>query len=232
GWQANARVDYTGPMAQGNLATNPPAYFLARSGDFSLVSYESQLRSAELTLWRRWNSRVRLGAGFRWIEFNDRLSSNTLFVRDPVSVPAMIYFNANNDMYGFQLAGEVLLYSHNRLRIEAVGKAGIYGLAANEASALDQSVVEVHARAFDSAGAASFAGELDFLGTFELNRHWSIICGCQLLWLEGIALASDQIDNTGSLNYPLSDPIIASTTLDSGGGIFAHGATVAMEFRW
>ena len=58
----------------------------------------------------------------------------------------------------------------------------------------------------------------------NLTDRLSARVGYQLLWLEGVALATDQLDN--------SNPSIPIATLDNGGGVFYHGGFAGTEFLW
>jgi hypothetical protein len=52
---------------------------------------------------------------------------------------------------------------------------------------------------------------------------WGLRTGYNLIWIEGLALAPDQLDfsNTGD-----------DAELQDGGGVFLHGVNIGLEGRW
>ena len=71
----------------------------------------------------------------------------------------------------------------------------------------------------------AFEGELNLSGIFRINDVWSLKAGYSVMWIEGLALAPDQLD----FNFAVSP---SGNTLTSDGGMFIHGANVGLEARW
>jgi len=67
-------------------------------------------------------------------------------------------------------------------------------------------------------------GELGLNAVYQVNEHFSLMAGYQLAWIEGVALASEQI--------AVSDPFAGIGGIDITGSPFYHGFTAAAEFRW
>jgi len=65
----------------------------------------------------------------------------------------------------------------------------------------------------------AFVGELSLVPMYRLNNSWTLRCGYNLLWIEGVALAPDQLDFS----------IAQTGGQDTNGGIFAHGVNVGLE---
>ena len=62
------------------------------------------------------------------------------------------------------------------------------------------------------------------LSNYELNKRVSVRAGYNLLWIEGVALAPDQLDFTFTST--------SGTALNDGGGVFLHGVSVGIEARF
>jgi hypothetical protein len=70
----------------------------------------------------------------------------------------------------------------------------------------------------------AFIGELGFSATYQVTSTLYAKAGYNLLWVEGIARAPDQLDFT--------DTPESGTALVIGKGAFLHGANVGLEARW
>jgi hypothetical protein len=169
----------------------------------------SQLDSTEINL-RRQVGCLHLLAGFRWVEFMDHAQ-----IEVPAP-PAAVGQNVNNHLYGFQLGADGTLWDNGcRFRLDGFLKGGIYY------NHIDRSTFVAVGPPFnlffetlDSAERTAFVGELGLFGVYQWSDRWALRAGYQMLWLEGIALASEL---SPSLNTD---------------GIFAHGAVVGAEFTY
>ena len=109
---------------------------------------------------------------------------------------------------------------------EATGKAGIFGNDAQQ----KQSVTDFpnfprRPTVSSGGGVMAFVGELNLSGLYRLTDVWNIRAGYSILWIEGLALAPDQLD----FNFAASP---SGNQLHNGGGMFLHGANVGLEARW
>jgi hypothetical protein len=118
----------------------------------------------------------------------------------------------------------------HRLGWDVTGKAGIFGNDVGQR----QFVVE-----FDSndiplvlagpthrdGSRVSFVGELGLSLTYKVSDRLSLRGGYNVMWIEGIALAADQLD---------FDVLAGTwgTALRDSGGVFLHGASVGLEARF
>ena len=132
--------------------------------------------------------------------------------------------DVDNQLWGFQV-GAAANYCYNGWGLDAWGKVGVFANWADQETYEDLAAL--------GAGTASvgaedenmaFAGDLGVALVRHLTDRLSARVGYQLLWLEGVALATDQLDN--------SNPSIPIATLDNGGGTFYHGGFAGMEYLW
>ena len=75
-----------------------------------------------------------------------------------------------------------------------------------------------------TSGDVGFVGEIDLFGTYPICNHVALQGGYQLLWIDGIALATDQAVNATATG--------SGTGIDTNGSLFYHGATMALVFTW
>jgi hypothetical protein len=181
-------------------------------------SYESQLYSFELNARRNSSySWLTWLAGFRWLQLNDQLNLRETSASSQV-------FNylttTRNNLYGAQLGAITrILDDGGPLTISCASKAGIYGNAA----ANHWNVGSVFLSA-DQRNQVAFVGDINALALYKISDHISLQGGYQLLWIQGVAVAGDQLA-----------VMHQSTTKDginSAGGAFFHGATAGLSFTW
>jgi hypothetical protein len=111
--------------------------------------------------------------------------------------------------------------------VDALGKAGLYVNDANNQIASQSEFFGVNTTSGVGNTQVAFIGELAFNATCQLTCHWAVRAGYQLLWIEGVALASEQaIINPGPINGG------AANAIDSSDGLFYHGFTGGLEFTY
>jgi hypothetical protein len=75
----------------------------------------------------------------------------------------------------------------------------------------------------ENRGDVTFVGEIGVTGAYQWTEHLAIRGGYQLLWIQGVAVASDQI--------PVVD-VFAQTGLNTNGNVFYHGALMSLDLTW
>jgi hypothetical protein len=188
------------------------------------VDYSTELHSAEFNLRRRCHECVTLVAGFRWFEVSDELVAYS-------TSPSVLEFysvDADNHLYGFQIGADAtLLQPTPRFRVDSIVRVGILGNNADQSTrapiltGVNGFVDEIRAEGEET----SFMAELGLRGVVQLSPGWAVFGGYQLLWLDGLALAPEQIPVT-NLTAP------GSAVLDDDGELFFHGATVGVELTF
>jgi hypothetical protein len=196
------------------LPATAPGTVLATDYGMDFYSSEFNVR------YRPWDC-VTLLTGFRWVEAGDMLS-----VRQRIGTQSrdLLSVDTNNHMYGWQLGADYELFARRHWSVAATTRAGLFYNHADqttEAPVLSgiNGVVD-RVRADDDH--AAFLGEIGVQGELRLSRTLSVTGGYRLYWLEGLALAPDQLLTT-SLLAP------GSAGVANGGSLFLNGATVALN---
>lgn len=176
--------------------------------------YASDLDSAEINLRHSLDGCTDLLAGVRWIQLDENLV-------DHDTSSAYAGMGTENDLWGFQLGVESLLAKqcNGCLEWRAGLKAGLY---TNHTA---QQMTEPYSFSHGSDNETAFCGELTLTGAYRMTDDLSFRVGYQMLWLAGVAVASDQpplglIDGPGD-RFPV----------DADGDLFYHGALVGLEYR-
>ena len=164
-------------------------------------------------------------AGFRYIEIGTDLNITAASFPPPFTETGAYAVHTTNRLFGGQVGGRVRR-TVNHFGFELTGKAGIYGNDADQ----NQSVIDfpnfpLRPTTSVQANNVAFEGELNLSGIFRINDVWSVKAGYSVIWIEGLALAPDQLD----FNFAVSP---SGNTLTSDGGMFIHGANIGLEARW
>lgn len=178
--------------------------------------YDSKLLSAELNLRCPLTDRISWLGGFRYLELDEHFHADL----NAAALPSTYDTTTRNRLYGGQLGLDADLWCRGRLTVRGLGKVGIFHNSAGQNTVLDTGVVTVTAA--DTRNRAAFVGELAFTANYCLTDRLSLRGGYDLLWLETVALATDQVPATN---------FFTSAGIDAAGGTFYHGAFVGLEYR-
>jgi hypothetical protein len=199
------------------VPTNPP-----RTGTGIAIidaDYVSTLNSTEVNYRQAPNNRISWLAGFRWVEIHEELGVDADFGGNMSDIG----WNVDNHLYGAQTGAEVLLLDRGGpLQLTSWFKGGIFGNDADNDFALNQTVGPDLAFTTEK-GDVAFMGDIAFLGRYRLNDNVSLNSGYQLLWFDGVALASEQIFATN---------VVTGGGIDTDGFVFYHGALLSMDIIW
>ncbi|HWA98835.1 MAG TPA: hypothetical protein VG713_10105 [Pirellulales bacterium] len=184
------------------------------------ASYASQLQSAELNTWRPRSGWLFPLVGFRYVDLTER-GLSTIHNVGPGLNLATNRVNAFNRLFGAQVGLDGYLYQRRRLSFSGVGKAGVYGNTASNSVLLTQTAGPTFGSSA-SQGNAAFVGEVGLTGQYRLSNAWSLRATYELLWLDGVALATDQVR--------VSNPGFGTATVATN-TVFYHGAFLGVEYR-
>lgn len=214
-WNANQ----TGPFAAGSRLNSDTPIFFNGFNTFA-SSYGSKLFSTEVN-WRRQSfDYLTFLVGFRYLELNEDIRTRV------TGAPGTALYNIDSDnrLYGCQIGADGRVWSNGRLSLDGLIKAGIYGNAARHRGVIEFPPGNPVFGPLDQQGAATaFVSEIGLTAVYQVTDHFAVRGGYQLLWIDGVALASDQVQPT---NFATNSGINAS------GDPFYHGALVALEAAW
>jgi Putative beta barrel porin-7 (BBP7) len=180
------------------------------------ADYRSQLDSTEINLRDPLTDWLTVLAGFRWVELSDDLSTD-------IGGLATHNVNVNNHLYGAQIGAEIVIWRRDRLSIDWFGKAGIYGSSADQTTT-NTGIAGAVPRLSASGSQTAFLGEMDLSVRYKLTEHLSVLGGYRAIWLDGIALAPNQL--------AVSNIATGAARLDDRSQPIYHGFTVAAELIW
>ena len=219
---------------------DPPDWLIMRSPGFIQTNqqsdqamvwdYATKLYNAECNV--RWNPYRRLTvlAGFRWM----RLGENLVGTLDPTTFPweesRWHFWNTTttNDLYGFQIGADGKLWERGRFSIGGLVKAGIFDNNAEQTTEI--SVIFKRQRwASASTDHAAFVGETGLQCKYQLTERFLLKAGYEAIWLQGVALAPGQIQETST---DMSKITVQALGVNCDAGVFYHGATAGLEYSF
>ena len=166
-------------------------------------------------------------AGFRYLNISQRLGILAQAVAFPsASLEEGTYdISTTNNLFGAQL-GARLRRLWGRFGWEATGMAGVFGNAEQETqSVTDFPNFPLRPTVSTSGGEVAFVGEINLSALYRLTDVWILKAGYNLMWIDGLALAPDQLD----FNFATSP---SGNQLQNGGAMFLQGVNVGLEARW
>jgi len=208
-WRGNRAVT-------GSLQLNGPGFDLAVDPAVFSVDYSTSLYSVELSVSRSDGYRWSGFAGFRYIRLNDDL----LIAELNAPFLGVLDIETENNLYGMQMGGDLLVYDRGGpLRGSIELKVGIYGNDVRQHTRSNLVLPSVTAR----GKKAVFAGEMEFLLTYEITKRLKVRGSYKLVGLESVALAPDQI---GATDLSTSRAAIHYNSLLLDGGL------LGVEYMW
>jgi hypothetical protein len=161
-------------------------------------------------------------AGFRYLNVNQNLNISAQATVSGMVEEGSYDISTSNNLFGAQ-AGARLRGSWGRFGWEATGMAGIFGNAAHQTQTVNDYLIQWR-NASSSGGEVAFVGELNLSAFYRLTDVWDLKAGYNLMWIDGLALAPDQLD------FNFAPP--NGNQLQNGGAMFLHGVNVGLEARW
>lgn len=212
GWSATHSLADTGNLRVPLVSNNPADFF-----DTASASYKSQLYNTELNVKREFGQRLRLLAGFRYVELHEQIAAEAY----SPTLEGSFNVGASNYLYGFQMGAESSLYECGPLRFDGYLKAGVYGNHIRGTLHGQGTNYNEDGRA--TASHTSFLGEVGLTATYPFSQHCAAYGGYQVMWLQGVVLAGDYVSSmvNPSAGYNLFD-----------GTAFYHGAQAGLQFNW
>jgi hypothetical protein len=185
--------------------------------------YTSALYSGELNLRRQWTEWLNLLAGFRMGQLNEHYRAGGMG-GGTAPVPVSLNVDTFNYMYGLQLGADAEIYNMGGpLLVNVFCKGGGFTNRASQNNRRIQTGLSD-----ESLGAQhdqlAFLGETGAVVSYAVTRNIAVRASIEAAWLEGVALAPEQIAET---NFNTS-----TARVDTHGGVFYYGGGLGIECRY
>jgi hypothetical protein len=189
------------------------------------VHYTSDLQSAEANFdygCGDCNSSIDWLVGFRYLYLGEGYG-----IRAYDSAESTTRYNVgtDNNLFGAQI-GARARKCHGCFAVEGTTKAGIYGnwMEQDQAPIIDFPDFEFRPRRESDGGDVAFVGDVNLSGIYQVTEVWGLRAGYNVIWIDGVALAPEQLDFSNGPN--------SGKHLEEGGNVFLHGINIGVEARW
>jgi hypothetical protein len=189
--------------------------------------YATRLYNAEINLHWDLCSRVTMLAGVRWVNLWENLQG-TIEPSDRTS--PFWDTTTRNNLYGIQLGEDWIIFNRGRVSIHGLVKAGIFDNSADETSGV--SIFRTVHWESASTNQLAFLGEIGLQCKCQLTQNLLLKIGYEAMCLQGVALAPGQIPETQSDIVSFRDVSVRALGINSGSGVFYHGATAGLEYAF
>ena len=164
-------------------------------------------------------------AGFRYLNLREELNLGVQRDIGGGIEDGSYNVRTRNRLYGVQVGGRVRR-TRGRIGWEGVGKTGIFGNdSEQQQSVTDFPNFPLRPTTSNSSGGVAFVNEASLTALYRLTHIWTARVGYTALWIEGLALAPDQLD----FDFANAQ---GGNQLNNGRGLLLHGVTVGLEARW
>lgn len=212
-----------------SINSNPPTFVSGPRDVFA--NYKSSFHSFELnqrqTIGQKSScSRTQWTAGFRHIQIDEALSNRLVSTATPPISTEHFNVSTSNDLYGLQLGFDSVITGDCNFCLEGFGKAGIFANRTSQRTSLSNEVTTPPTvfRNTDSGTDIAIALETGLNLTYRINNCTNCFIGYRAIWVDGVALASNQVAHTG---FGLNGGNVAADD-----DILYHGFQAGLEFAF
>lgn len=208
-WSAAKSITAGDNGAELRFFNSPATATFVLPGQTVNFNYISRLHGTEINLRHPLWERLGVLMGFRYLEVHEELNGN--IDGDPT-----FDVNVDNHLYGGQIGLNVAFINCPNYSIEGVVKAGVYGNASDLAMTTPTFVGGLPTKH------TAATGEIGLTAIFQVTCNLAARLGYQAMWIDGVAIASDQMEFVNTAN---AKPYM-------GGTLFYHGATAGLEYAF
>lgn len=135
-----------------------------------------------------------------------------------------------NNLYGAQLGADVKMLEAGRLTLDGLIKVGVFDNDAQQSTGVSmaKTMFPTHA----AANHAAFVSEAGLQLKYQLAGGLAFKLGYEALWLDGVALAPGQIQETYSWLLPTEAPTARALGVNCGSNVLFQGATAGLEYSF
>ena len=163
-------------------------------------------------------------SGFRYLNFGERFNMSAQRTVAAATESGSYNISTSNHLYGGQL-GARIRRTRGRFGWEGSGAAGVCLNNSQQSQSVTDFPNFPLRNASKSGNGSAFVGDTNLSGIYRLNNVWNIRAGYNVIWIQGLALAPNQLDSDFAAAQ-------GGTNLDNGGGMLLHGVNVGIEARY
>ncbi len=229
-----------------SFGTAPPGGFDDTDRSFiHSLNYNSELHSGEVNFRRHWVGirpwyQGSFLAGVRYIDLDERLGFSATGSNDNTFTFSQLrFFNfdtiTRNQLTGFQVGGDIWIAVAPGLYIGGESKGGVYGNHHEvQADVVANSIPGGSAKEFMQDGQTAYVTELSASVIYRLTYSWSVKASYNLLYIDNVALAPENMNARDFSNAIGSGAFSANRApfIESDGEVTYQGWSIGGEWMW
>lgn len=204
------------------------------AADVHRIEYSSTFDNFEVNFRRRWispNCRYQGSwlVGARYFKLDEDFEFTSVTATGGLDMDVQ----TNNSLTGAQFGGDLWLCVIPGIRIGGEFKAGVFGNHAIQSTGIAASSFPLPFAEEVKSNDVAFVSNLDLMMLYRLNYNWTLRAGYQFLYVDGVALASENFNPTPpSIFVGVPPDLIRTATINDNGSVFYHGLMMGVEFMW
>lgn len=218
------------------FGTFPPGGFPQTDNSvFQSIAYSSSIDNFELNVRKRFtapNCRVQASwlAGVRYVYLLEDFDYETRGQNLNRDGEMDYSIRARNSLTGFQIGGDLWTCVVPGIKVGGELKAGVFGNYANAKSEIVATQPDAVFREDNDINDVAFVGDASLSAIWRVNPNWTIRFGYNFLYIDGVALAPEQYNDSAPPN--VISPFLRAVRTSDDGFVFYHGANVGFEWMW
>ena len=204
------------------------------------LSYSSTLNNGEINLRRRWvepagffQGSFLMGVRYMDIDeqakftargqFNNTFRNNSLRFLDYTT-------NTQNSLVGFQVGGDLWYNVFPGIKVGVEAKTGVYNNRAHQNTAIFANSLPNTVTEEVLANHAAYITQIVPQVTYRLNHSWALRSSYQLMYIDNLALATENFNSTPPNQLGLN--LGRTPRINNDANIVLQGFTAGVEYMW
>ncbi len=164
-------------------------------------------------------------SGFRYLDLGEQMNMSTQrLILGPEPEHGRYNVRTSNHLYGAQMGGRYR-QTYGRFGWDTTGTAGLFGNDAQQTQTVTDFPNVALRDITSNRSSVAFVGDANLSGLYRLSNVWNLRAGYNVMWIQGVALAPDQ------LNFNFADAQ-GGSHLNNTGGMLLHGVNFGVEARY
>ncbi|MFN0019484.1 MAG: hypothetical protein ACKVP0_14585 [Pirellulaceae bacterium] len=203
--------------------------------DLQSARYTSKFDNFELNYRHRWvapSARYQGSwlIGARYFKLDETLN---LFTQSTVNQGSANYSSAVfNSLTGAQIGGDIWFCLLPGLRVGGEAKVGVYGNNAGQNNVITATSFAAPFQENGHTQDVAFVGDATAMMTYRFNYQWAGKLGYQVLYADGVALATENFNSTPPAIFFPPPGVNRTVAMNDNGHVFYHGFQAGLEFMW
>ena len=202
------------------------------------LNYSSTLNNGEINFRRRWSEpsgffQGSILSGVRYLDIDESASFTARGLNNNGAAnngPRFLDYTVatQNSLVGFQVGGDLWYNLIPGVKLGVEGKAGVYNNRAHQNTAITANSLPNAVTEEVLSNQIAYITQISPQVYYRLNHSWAFRSSYQVMFIDNLALATDNFNSTPQLNGNLG----RTPSINSDSNIALQGFTLGAEYTW